>query len=102
MFFKNYILFVILILFTHLIAMSTQAISNKKYFFGVYVDEIILEEDIKTKINKDFKKKLNLSLILSIVIYIVLKKLFNLNIDSLSVLLFLKSNSKLSRYSGFA
>ena len=82
MFFKNYILFVILILFTHLIAMSTQAISNKKYFFGVYVDEIILEEDIKTKINKDFKKKLNISLILSIVIYIALKKLFNLNIGA--------------------
>ena len=62
MFFLNYILFILLILFVHVIALSTQSLSSKKYFFGVYVNEIIIEEDSKTKINKDFKRKLNISL----------------------------------------
>ena len=54
MFFLNYILFILLILFVHVIALSTQSLSSKKYFFGVYVNEIIIEEDSKTKINKDY------------------------------------------------
>ena len=58
MFFLNYILFILLILFVHVIALSTQSLSSKKYFFGVYVNEIIIEEDSKTKINKDFQKKI--------------------------------------------
>ena len=45
MFFLNYILFILLILFVHVIALSTQSLSSKKYFFGVYVNEIIIEED---------------------------------------------------------
>lgn len=80
MFFLNYIVFILLILFTHLIALSTQLLSSKKYFFGVYVNEINLEEDFKSEINKDFKKKLNLDLFLSIIIYVILKSIFNLNI----------------------
>ena len=69
-----------LILFVHVIALSTQSLSSKKYFFGVYVNEIIIEEDSKTKINKDFKRKLNISLFLSVIIYMILKSIFNLNI----------------------
>ncbi|MFR2317667.1 hypothetical protein, partial [Terrisporobacter sp.] len=80
MFFLNYILFILLILFVHVIALSTQSLSSKKYFFGVYVNEIIIEEDSKTKINKDFKRKLNISLFLSVIIYMILKSIFNLNI----------------------
>lgn len=80
MFFLNYIVFILLILFTHLIALSTQLLSSKKYFFGVYVNEINLEEDFKSEINKDFKKKLNLDLFLSIIIYVILKSIFDLNI----------------------
>lgn len=80
MFFLNYIVFILLILFTHLIALSTQLLSSKKYFFGVYVNEINLEEDFKSEINKDFKRKLNLDLFLSIIIYVILKSIFNLNI----------------------
>ena len=79
MFFINYILFLLIILFTHIIALSTQLLSSKKYFFGVYINEITLEEELKNKINKDFKVKLNISLILSIIIYLILKNVFKLN-----------------------
>ena len=79
MFFINYILFLLIILFTHIIALSTQLLSSKKYFFGVYINEITMEEELKNKINKDFKVKLNISLILSIIIYLILKNVFKLN-----------------------
>jgi len=82
MFFLNYIVFILIILFTHLIALSTQSLSSRKYFFGVYINEIIIEEDLKIKINKDFKRKLNVSLFLSIMIYIILKTIFDLNIGA--------------------
>lgn len=82
MFFLNYIVFILLILFTHLIALSTQSLSSKKYFFGVYINEINIEEDFKSEINKDFKRKLNISLLLSIMIYLILKNMFNLNIGA--------------------
>lgn len=82
MFFLNYIVFILIILFTHLIALSTQSLSSKKYFFGVYVNEITIEEDLKVKINKDFKRKLNISLLLSIIVYLILKNIYNLNIGA--------------------
>ena len=82
MFFLNYIVFILLILFTHLIALSTQMLSSKKYFFGVYINEINIEENLKIKINKDFKRKLNISLFLSIMIYLILRTIFDLNIGA--------------------
>lgn len=82
MFFLNYIVFILLILFTHLIALSTQMLSSKKYFFGVYINEVNIEESFKIKTNKDFKRKLNLSLFLSIIIYLILKTIFDLNIGA--------------------
>lgn len=82
MFFLNYIVFILIILFTHLIALSTQSLSSRKYFFGVYINEIIIEEDLKIKITKDFKRKLNVSLLLSIVVYLILKTIFHLNIGA--------------------
>lgn len=82
MFFLNYIVFILIILFTHLIALSTQSLSSRKYFFGVYINEIIIEEDLKIKINKDFKRKLNISLLLSIIIYLMIKSIFDLNIGA--------------------
>lgn len=82
MFFLNYIVFILIILFTHIIALSTQMLSSNQYFFGVYIKQIILEEDLKKKINKDFRRKLNISLLLTIVIYLILKDIFNLNLGA--------------------
>lgn len=82
MFFLNYVIFILIILFTHIIALSTQMLSSNQYFFGVYIKQIILEEDLKKKINKDFKRKLNISLLLTILIYLILKDIFNLNLGA--------------------
>lgn len=80
MFFLNYVIFILIILFTHIIALSTQMLSSNQYFFGVYIKQITLEEDSKKQINKDFKRKLNISLLLTILIYLILKDIFNLNL----------------------
>lgn len=82
MFFLNYVIFILIILFTHIIALSTQMLSSNQYFFGVYIKQITLEEDSKKKINKDFKRKLNISLLLTILIYLILKDIFNLNLGA--------------------
>ena len=79
MFFINYILFLLIILLTHIIALNTQLLNSKKNFFEIYINEITMEEELKNKINKDFKVKLNISLILSIIIYLILKNVFKLN-----------------------
>lgn len=80
MFFLEYIVFLLIILFTHLIAITTQKLSSHKYLFGVYVGQIMIPEDFDIKIRKDFKKKLNISLIISIVIYVIFKNILNFNI----------------------
>lgn len=82
MFFLNYVIFILIILFTHIIALSTQMLSSNQYFFGVYIKQITLEEDSKKQINKDFKRKLNISLLLTILIYLILKDIFNLNLGA--------------------
>lgn len=82
MFFLNYVIFILIILFTHIIALITQMLSSNQYFFGVYIKQITLEEDSKKQINKDFKRKLNISLLLTILIYLILKDIFNLNLGA--------------------
>lgn len=65
------LIFMIIIIFTHLLALSTQAISGKQYFYGVYVKNIELEDDVKKQIHKDFKKRLNIALLLVIGMFLV-------------------------------
>ena len=82
MIFFNYIVFILIILLIHLIALSIKFLNGGKYFFGVYINKIIIESDLKDKINKDFKKKLDIDLILSIMIYLLLMNIFNLSIGA--------------------
>ena len=77
--FLDYIIFILIILFTHLITYNTQSISGSSYFYGVCVNQIKLDKQEKYNIDRDFKKNLNISLILSIVIYILLEYILNLN-----------------------
>ena len=77
--FLDYIIFILIILFTHLITYNTQAISGSSYFYGVCVNQIKLEKQEKDNIDRNFKKNLNLSLILVIFIYILLKYTLTLN-----------------------
>ena len=80
MFFIRYMIFILIILFTHLMAYNTQIISGNQYFYGVFVDKIYIRDKIKKDIDKNFKNKLNLSLILTILIYILIEKTTNINI----------------------
>lgn len=63
--------FIIVMLFAHLMALSTQSISSKDYFYGVYIKTIKLDEEFKVKIDKEFKHKINKSLFISILIYLI-------------------------------
>ncbi|WP_122640554.1 hypothetical protein [Romboutsia sp. Marseille-P6047] len=75
MFFIRYMIFILIILFTHLMTYNTQTISSNQYFYGVFVYKIYLGDNIKKDIDKKFKNKLNLSLILTILIYILIETL---------------------------
>lgn len=78
----EYMIFILIILFIHLIVLITQAISGSHYFYGVYIKNIELGKDIKKEIDKHFKKKLNIGLSLVIVIYLLAGFIFNINIGT--------------------
>lgn len=78
--FLEYMIFILIILFTHLIAISIQAISGNKYFYGVYINQIELSETFKKQVDKYFKKRLNISLLIAIILYIIFNYIFKLNI----------------------
>lgn len=78
--FLEYIIFILILLFSHLLTINTQNISSKDYFYGVYVKQINIEEAVKKEIDKNFKLKLNISLFIAITIYIIFALLFKLNI----------------------
>ncbi|MGL5748964.1 MAG: DUF5808 domain-containing protein [Paraclostridium sp.] len=65
-------IFILIIGFTHLLCMSVQAISGSHYFYGVYINQIEIDKDTRKNIDKAFKKKLNINLIITIAIYILL------------------------------
>lgn len=71
--------FIIIILFIHLLVISTQLISSKDYFYGVYIRSIELDDNFKNKIGKGFKFSLNKGLLIVIMIYFIVKFLFMLN-----------------------
>lgn len=76
----DYIIFILILLFTHMLAINTQNISSKQYFYGVYVKQIHIEENLKKEIDRNFKFKLNISLLIVITIYIIFNLIFKLNI----------------------
>lgn len=78
--FLDYIIFILILLFTHMLTINTQNISSKQYFYGVYVKQINIEESLKKEIDKNFKFKLNISLLIVIIIYIIFNLILKLNI----------------------
>ena len=81
------IIFIIIILFTHLLIISTQLISSRDYFYGVYVKSIELDDNFKNEIDKWFKSSSNKVLFIVIIIYFIFEFLFILN-TAMSILLF--------------
>ncbi len=80
MFFLNYIIFILLILFIHLLALTTKCLNNSKYFFGVYVNEIEMENKFKREVTKSFNKKINMTLICNVFLYIIIKDIIKLSV----------------------
>lgn len=73
------IIFILCIVLLHLIALSTQALSGKQYFYGVYVKNIEICEDTKKKLHKEYKRRLNISLLVVILLFIVFATIVNTN-----------------------
>lgn len=72
-------IFVLCILLVHLIGLSTQALSGKQYFYGVYVKNIEIDDSIKKELHKEYKKRLNLSFLLVIVMFIAFGVVIDIN-----------------------
>lgn len=76
---KNMVGLIILapiLIFTHLLMVYIQMISGKNYFYGVYVKNVDLNEDDKKRIDKSYKRRMNYTLILTIILSILLIKTF--------------------------
>lgn len=82
------IIFILSILLLHLIALGTQALSGKQYFYGVYVKNIEISEDIKKKLHKEYKKRLNIYFLVVILLFIVFATVINTN-PGLNIALFI-------------
>ncbi|CEQ16759.1 DUF1648 domain-containing protein [Paraclostridium sordellii] len=65
-----------ILIFTHLLMVYVQVISGKNYFYGVYVKNVNLNEDDKKRIDKEYKRRMNYTLILIIILSILLIKTF--------------------------
>ena len=73
------IVFIIIMLFIHLIILNTQNISSKDYFYGVYIKNIYLDNEFKNTIDKNFKSSINKGIVITIVIYFIIEFIFNIN-----------------------
>lgn len=81
------IVFIMIILFTHVFVINIQTISNKQYFYGVYTKYIEIDSNIRKQIDKSFKQSLNLSLLFVITLFFIFD--FTLNINSgINILIF--------------
>lgn len=81
------VVFILIILFTHMLVANTQNITSKQYFYGVYINNINLEGDSKKQIDKKFKKRLNRMVLLVIIIFSIINYLDIINLG-LNILIF--------------
>lgn len=80
----NLAIFIVMIptiVIIHLLMLYVQALSGKNYFYGVYVKNIELEEIDKKKIDRSYKKKLNITLVVLVILALLGHQIFNLNED---------------------
>ena len=64
---------------THLLIYNTQFISAREYFYGVYIKNIEIEKEHKNKIDKSFKRKVNILFLFVVITFILNQTVFNLN-----------------------
>lgn len=75
----EFTIFILLTLLIHLIGLSTQALSGKQYFYGVYIKNIELDERSRNKISKAYKKRLNLSFMLVVLLFLLFGVVLDIN-----------------------
>lgn len=68
-----------ILIFTHLFIANIQLISSKNYFYGVYVKNLQLDEGEKKRIDKSYKKKINYTFLVLLILPVVLYKFSNVN-----------------------
>lgn len=81
--------FIPLFLMVHLLIYNIQLVSSKNYFYGVYIKNITLNEEDKKRIDKGYKRKMNLVFLLMIVLFIINAVLIKYNSEIVSVILML-------------
>lgn len=72
-------IFLLSIILLHLIGLSTQALSGRQYFYGVYVKNVEIDENTKKTIHKEYKKRLNISFLLVFLLYMVFGVVLDIN-----------------------
>lgn len=77
----TFMMMIPIIVIVHLLMLYVQALSGKNYFYGVYVKNVELEENDKQRIDRSYKKKLNITLVLLVIIALLGCQLFNFNGD---------------------
>ncbi|GIM33340.1 DUF1648 domain-containing protein [Paraclostridium bifermentans] len=77
----TFMMMIPIIVIVHLLMLYVQALSGKNYFYGVYVKNIELEENDKQRVDRSYKKKLNITLVLLVIISLLGHQLFNFNGD---------------------
>lgn len=73
------IIFILSILLVHLIGLSTQALSGKQYFYGVYVKNIEIDDNVKKILHKEYKKRLNISFLLVTLMFVIVVVMLDTN-----------------------
>lgn len=81
------VVFILIILFTHILVINTQKISNKQYFYGVYIKNIEIDKNNRKEIDKSFKKSLNISLLFVIVLFLLFDFTLKINLG-INILVF--------------
>ncbi|MGL5348010.1 MAG: DUF1648 domain-containing protein [Peptostreptococcaceae bacterium] len=81
--------FIPIFLMVHLLVYNIQLVSGKNYFYGVYVKNITLNEEDKKRIDKGYKRKMNLVFLLMVILFIINAFLIKYNSEIVSVVLML-------------
>lgn len=76
-------------LMVHLLIYNVQLVSGKNYFYGVYVKNITLNEEDKKRIDKGYKRNMNIVFLLIVTLFIINAVLIKYNSEIVSVILML-------------
>ena len=81
--------FIPIFLMVHLLIYNVQLVSSKNYFYGVYIKNITLKEEDKKRIDKGYKRKMNIVFLLMLTLFIINVVLIKYNSEIVSVVLML-------------